>query len=204
MFLQKGFNPKSNKIGGYSENDGSIDYSIEIEQLEFSISSILSDLSVQEFQPIKEPLKVEKRLPLKTIFFVVGLIICVIGIILIWMSRVKPQYRKFDYSTYESPRERAFDRIDGLNNTGQTKNYYIELSHIIRELIERKYFIRTLEMTTNEIKLNRVIFPFSDSLFNSLVKLLNDADEVKYARVIPNSEKIDKDKLITINLIKTL
>ena len=55
-------------------------------------------------------------------------------------------------------------------NKKETKDFYTELSHISREYIEAKYFIRTLEMTTNEIKESRLLFPIENSWLNDCFK----------------------------------
>ena len=71
-----------------------------------------------------------------------------------------------------------------------TKDYYFQLSHIIREFLEYKFFIRTLEMTTQEIISSKEIFPINDDVFLDLVQFLSEADKVKYARVVPDAAKI--------------
>ena len=47
--------------------------------------------------------------------------------------------------------------------------------------VEAKYFVRTLEMTTNEIKESRLLFPIENSWFNEWIVFLSLADQVKYA-----------------------
>ena len=62
------------------------------------------------------------------------------------------------------------------------------------ERIERKYYIRTLEMTTDEIKQSRQLFPIADKEFNELITFLNRADNVKYAHKLPVESEMHSDK----------
>ena len=70
----------------------------------------------------------------------------------------------------------------------------------IEEYMETKYFIRALEMTTEEIHGFRSLFPMDESQFSQWVQFLNEADMVKYAREIPSPEKmfVDKEKISSL------
>jgi len=81
---------------------------------------------------------------------------------------------------------------------------YADLSHISREYLETKYFIRALEMTTEEINEFRSLFPLTDDLFSDWTRFLFEADMVKYAREIPTSEKMSADKEKISSLIQSV
>ena len=76
------------------------------------------------------------------------------------------------------------------------------MSHISREYVERKYFIRTLEMTTEEIIDNQDLFPWESQQFFKWSQFLEEADLVKYARDIPTPEKMTLDKEKVVSLIE--
>ena len=97
--------------------------------------------------------------------------------VILWRKREKFIHPKIDYQITETPDDRAKRRLNELDENGLTKDYYTKLSHISREFIETKYFIRTLEMTTYEIEKNRILFPFNDSLFDIWLGFLNEADK---------------------------
>ena len=84
---------------------------------------------------------------------------------------------------------------------GLSKDYYMDLSHISREFIETKYYIRTMEMTTEEINQFRSLFPLKDEIFSDWAQFLSEADMVKYAREIPSPEKMSTDKKLIFSLI---
>ncbi len=65
---------------------------------------------------------------------------------------------------------------------------------MLLDYIETKYFVRALEMTTEEINEFRSLFPLEDGLFSDWAQFLSEADKVKYAREIPTSEKMSADK----------
>ena len=92
------------------------------------------------------------------------------------------------------PYNDEYNRLKNLDSSMLAKDYYFQLSHIIREFLENKFYIRTLEMTTQEIISSKKIFPIDDDVFSDLVQFLSEADKVKYARVIPDAAKIRTHK----------
>ncbi len=182
--------------------DGSIDYTLNTKPLEISISSILASSGEKKFRPIKGPVPVKDILPFRQFFLAILLIIIIVVILILWGKREKSIYKKIDYKYTESPYDRAIRRLNELNESGLIKESYTNLSHISREFIENKYFIRTLEMTTPEIEKFRNHFPMSDSNFKSWLEFLLLADEVKYAQKLPKSEILLADKEMIFNLIE--
>jgi hypothetical protein len=91
-------------------------------------------------------------------------------------------------------------KIKQLWEKGQIKEYYSELSHILRGYLEDAYKIPALESTTDELmstlnspqmtafqSLNK-----SDSLLEKIQDLLQTADLAKFAKVIPPDTVHDK------------
>ena len=174
-------------------------YSLEVEPIQFFVSSILENLNISEFQDIKSPIPVKPLFPLKTFLYVTALIIISWLIVQVWKKRDEPRTTKANYGCTEDPNERAVNRLKNLDISMLTKDYYFHLSHIIREFLEYKFFIRTLEMTTQEIISSREIFPIDDDVFLDLVQFLSEADKVKYARVVPDASKTHAHK----NMVET-
>ena len=84
------------------------------------------------------------------------------------------------------------------------KEYYSILSHVLREYIETKYYIRTLEMTTEEIENAFEIFKFDEKYLIQVINFLKESDKVKYAREIPNPDKMVMDKAKIQDLINSI
>ena len=180
--------------------DGTIDYDFYVDPIEIAIFSILDSEKKNEFIEIKGPVPVKNVFPLKQVLLCISLLLSFIGMVWIWGRRQAPNYEKIDYSILESPTERASRRLSELDNSVLTKEYYSTLSHIIREYIETKYFIRTLEMNTEEIEASIDILKINKSYFSELITFLHKSDKVKYAQNIPELEKMIEDK----KKIKTL
>ena len=175
-------------------DEGEIDFVMDVPRLDFLISSILPTLNEQGFRPLKGPVPVKNVWPVKKIILFILIIFTLYGILVVWRRREAKQYSKLDYTFLEDPKDRALRRLQELSISQFTKDYYTQLSHISREFIETKYFIRTLEMTTQEIEEARSIFPMEDSQFDDWVGFLSLADQVKYALEIPGKEKMIDDK----------
>jgi len=73
------------------------------------------------------------------------------------------------------------------------KEYYTSLSHIIREYLEFAFFVKTLEMTTEEIERFSGNFPFASATKDEWKKVLKQADMVKYAKESADISNVQKD-----------
>ena len=180
--------------------NGEIEFFMAAPSQKYSILSILSTLDDKNFRPLKGPVPVRGVWPIKNLILFILIIIIVYAIITVWKKRVKKSYNKINYKYLEKPKDRACRRLEELSSAHFTKDFYTELSHIFREYIETKYYIRTLEMTTQEIKKARSLFPMEDFQFEELIIFLNLSDNVKYALKMPTRSEMELDK----KKIKTL
>ena len=176
------------------DKKGKLDFMMNAPRIDYIVSSIIPILNEETFRPLKGPVPVKDIWPIKNIILFILIIITIYGIMLVWRKRESKQYSKLEYTYKEDPKERALRRIQELSLRQFTKDFYTELSHISREYIEAKYFIRTLEMTTNEIKESRLLFPMENSQFNEWIICLSLADQVKYALKIPDKSRMESDK----------
>ena len=177
-----------------------VDQDIEIEKVAIDIVSVLTSLSDVKVRPVKGPVAVKVVIPYKEILLIILCLVIVSAIIWVLRKRIKYIYPKNSYSIIKSPIEIANDRLSALNKKGFSKQFYSELSHITREYIEYSTYIRTLEMTTEEIIGNRELFHCDDDSFSQWIGLLSKADLVKYAKqsIEPYEMDIDKDKVIDL------
>ena len=182
------------------DSQGNIDHDIEIEKVAIDIVSVLTSLSDVKVRPVKGPVAVKVVIPYKEILLIILCLVIVSAIIWVLRKRIKYIYPKNSYSIIKSPIEIANDRLSALNKKGFSKQFYSELSHITREYIEYSTYIRTLEMTTEEIIGNRELFHCDDDSFSQWIGLLSKADLVKYAKqsIEPYEMDIDKDKVINL------
>ena len=171
-----------------------VDYSFKLDPIDFEIVSILTTTDQAKFKDIKGPVPVKNIFPLRETIYVFMLLVLMAAIVSVWRKRISPEYEKINYDFLEDPYDRASRRIKELDSSVLTKEYYSTLSHVLREYIETKYFIRTLEMTTEEIENTIEILQFEEENFIKIINLLKKSDQVKYARHDPIPEKMIQDK----------
>ncbi len=120
----------------------------------------------------------------------VAVVIVLIVLFIVSAKKNKPLIR-----IPEKPKEpahiiafRALDELKAkkLWQSDKEKEYYSELTEIIREYLENRYHIATFELTSHElldsIKSNQLI---KDELFNKLSQILSTADLAKFAKFKP-------------------
>ena len=184
--------------------DDLVDYNFKLDPIEFEIISILNTLEQADFRDIKGPVPVKNIFPFKEIAYCFLLLLLGAVIILIWRNKVEPKYEKINYDFLESPIDRASRRLMEIDSSILAKEYYSMLSHVLREYIETKYYIRTLEMTTEEIENAFEIFKFDEQYLIQVINFLKESDKVKYAREIPNPDKMVMDKEKIQDLINSI
>ena len=150
---------------------------------------------------MKGPVVVKGVMPYREILLIILCLVIISAIIWVLSKRIKYIYPKNSYSIIKSPIEIANDRLSALNKKGFSKQFYSELSHITREYIEYSTYIRTLEMTTEEIIGNRELFHCDDDSFSQWIGLLSKADLVKYAKQSIEPYEMDVDKNRAIDFI---
>lgn len=88
-----------------------------------------------------------------------------------------------------------------LTGNGEVKQYYIELSEIIRRYIEGRFFIPALEETSFEILTEIRNQELSDELYDLLVEFLELSDMVKFAKQIPGEQEHERSAQIARQFI---
>ncbi|MFC1709960.1 hypothetical protein ACFL2J_07900 [Candidatus Omnitrophota bacterium] len=100
-----------------------------------------------------------------------------------------PPPKPADQLAYEALRAL---QVKNLPAAGKIKEYYIELSDIVRRYIENRFNIRAPEMTTEEFLFSlRDCVALTDVHKNLLKDFLEQCDMVKFARYGPTLEEID-------------
>jgi len=83
-------------------------------------------------------------------------------------------------------------RASDLLPTGQIKEYYSELSEIVRRYIEGRYFVPALELTTGELMDNFKTVSLETNAKAMLRDLLESSDFVKFAKYEPTMDEHDR------------
>ena len=96
-----------------------------------------------------------------------------------------------------SPIERAWVELDrllkkGLPGRGRYKDFYVELTMVVRRYVQRKYGIKAPHLTTEEFLRNNRIVELSNNRISELKAFLESADMVKFAGVEATPEMADE------------
>lgn len=125
-----------------------------------------------------------------------------------WRNRDKEQEPEPQIPPYEEAKNRleALD-LEVYVSQGRFKEYYSELTDILRTYVEDEYHLPAKESTTDELmeflkdftELKKAAL--SPELLAKLKGLLQDADLVKFAKMKPTQNALESDKAVTEYLI---
>ena len=160
------------------------------------VSSILpADTAGLDIKDIIGP----KPLPLRWwLYVLIGLVAAAVIIAVYLLYRRKMKGMVIPEAPPEPPYDIAIRNLIQLKDKnlpakGKIKQYYIELSDIIRHYIQGRFDIVAVEATTYELKrvLKHPELPRDKSV--EALSLLSRSDMVKFAKHIPDIENIDGD-----------
>jgi len=140
-----------------------------------------------------------KSLPILWWPYVVGgSVLILLGAFLYYFFKRKTR----DFEIPEVPPEPPFDvavrklnelKAENLPHKGKYKQYYIELSEIIRYYIEGRFEIKAVESTTYELKRIFKHPDLSREQIKDTLDFLSRSDMIKFAKHVPSAESPDKD-----------
>jgi hypothetical protein len=181
----------------YRDRNGE-DQSITSEPIEITVHSIAPS-EAKEIRTIKPPRQIP---PDYTIYYViagavVGLAALIAGFI--WFMKWRAKHKSL-LPEPEVPlrpaHELAYEELETLINSTlltdqRIKEYYFELSEIVRRYFSRRFGILTLERTSSEIleDLNSMD-EISESLHEDIASHFSHCDWVKFAKYIPAADEI--------------
>ena len=169
----------------------------------------------------KFPIKSIKKEPFtfddfKIYLYILLAIIAIIGFWIYWFV-IKKRKTEEDTPTYRTlpPYEEALLKLNELDEkllwqNNKIKEYYSELTEIIRGYIERELKVPALENTSDEILEMIKDFKTSDTIETSketidkLKDLLREADLVKFAKSKPLAIEIEDDRRDAEHIIGNL
>ena len=139
--------------------------------------------------PIQAPLTFAELTPYLAGLAIIGLIISLIWYYL-WRKRINKPLFPVITRTLGPPWQIALQSLDSLEDkklwqNGKIKEYYSELTDIIRHYLHQQHDIEAMEMITAEI-----LFAYDSSALKAdarsiLTYILEQADYVKFAKAIP-------------------
>tara|TARA_R110002096_G_scaffold65410_3_gene159351 strand:- start:8498 stop:9433 length:936 start_codon:yes stop_codon:yes gene_type:complete len=176
------------------------------DSLLIKVATVAIDTTKQKMFPIKaiqsEPYQFDD-FKLYVWYALIGLLL--IGLLLYFVLRKKKEVKEEIIVPALPPYEEAIQKLHELDEkllwqNNQIKEYYSQLTEIVRGFIERELKVPALESTTDE--LIDVLTDFNDSkaiyttkeTIKKLRDLLREADLVKFAKSKPMSEQIEANR----------
>ncbi len=168
------------------------------EPVPIRVKSLLAeDADTADIRDLKAPIEFKPKIPL-WYYFAGALLLIVIIAVLVWWKIRRGKRKPVEPVDLRPPWEIASERLAMLKEknyraSGDFKLYYIELSEIIRAFLQRIYDIPVLDMTTYEFLTAVIQKDIEEQLYNRLKQFLEFADLVKFAKLVPELEKVNND-----------
>ncbi len=169
-----------------------------------------------EIKPLYNPKETDQIRDIAPIFSFLWWLKIVITILLIllgWLAYRKfrkktPHPQNITYKDMRTPYERAMDSMrelisKNLVEQNRIKEFYFELSDIIRKYIEEEFNVCATQMTSNEL-VRKLKNEFSVEIIIKLKEFLEISDLVKFAKYIPEIERINKNIQEANDIIKKM
>ncbi len=169
-------------------------YPIQTDSFNLLVQTVAVD-TTQAFKGIKGIVYV-KPTWLDYIWYIVGGVVLLIAAILltIYFVRRGKKEKPVPVGPQESLQEQGLRLLAELEakqlwQKNQVKQYYVELTDIVREYIEKRFNTKALELTTDELlqkaQYHRELMPY----YSSLADILQTADLAKFAKAQPLPEE---------------
>ena len=169
-------------------------YEILTEAIPFEVASVLPEDAENVLRPPlgRIPLTspgVSYRLP----WILSGLLLLILGGFVVYTSKRWRQVAR-RRSAYEIARSRLDQLLDAGSSTPRdVEKFYVTLSSIVRQYLEDRFELRAPDLTTEEFLVSVVDAPDLSSDHQHLLQsFLNHADLVKFARILPSTEDVER------------
>lgn len=176
------------------------------DSLRVDVGTVEVDTTKQKLYDIKPIIEVEKSSSNWWIWLLAILaVLALIGFLLWWFVWREKPLTEEEETALLPPYDRAKLALKKLDNSqylirSEVKEYYSELTMIIRKYLDEKVYGRSLESTTEEL-INRLQLlkegnqlPFTKETLKNLETILKRADLVKFAKSAPDTALIEMDR----------
>lgn len=193
----------------YHLKGDTVSYFSETQPLGIDVQNMKVDQK-EDIKPIKPPLLAPVSFRELLPWILGGLLLAAaIAFLFYYIRQRKRRQPVFQFRAKPKlpPHEVALDAFERLRNkklwqAGRIKDYYTELTDIVRIYIEERYLVRALEMTTDEISdgLRKADAPKEAG--NKLRQTLVLADLVKFAKEKPFPDENDQSLNHCIDFVR--
>ena len=185
------------------------------DSLAIEISDVKVDTLKQKMFDIKDIATVKSPMGNWWIYVLVVIGLIGLGFLIFYLLKNRKPKAKAEVIVYKTPIEKATTLLQQLESKelwqkGAVKDYYSELTDIVRNYIEEEIKIPAMESTTSELieglrkAAKQKKLKLSNDTVENLEKVLQQADLVKFAKVTPMDYEIEEDKKRISNTIVTI
>lgn len=185
------------------------------DSLAIEISDVKVDTLKQKMYDIKDIATVKSPMGNWWIYVLVVIGLIGLGFLIFYLLKNRKPKAKAEVIVYKTPIEKATTLLQQLESKelwqkGAVKDYYSELTDIVRNYIEEEIKIPAMESTTSELieglrkAAKQKKLKLSNDTVENLEKVLQQADLVKFAKVTPIDYEIEEDKKRISNTIVTI
>jgi hypothetical protein len=169
------------------------DYAL-LEVLKYKIAPADSTAKFYDIiEPYRSPLTLGEILP----WIILALIVAAIAwwLVKFLRNRKKPEVKVEQLPNPDPAHVIAFRELERLRSeelwqSGDFKAYYTRLTEILRQYLENRFAVYSLELTTSETLDALVKTGFKkDASYNRQKSVLNGADLVKFAKYVPEKDE---------------
>lgn len=183
------------------------DKTVFTDSLKVEVNNVVVDTTKQGLYDIKPIIEVDKKgSDWWKYLLLTLLIISIIGFLIYWFIWRKKPLTEEEQIALLPPYDRAKLALQKLDESqylirSEVKEYYSELTFIIRKYLDEKVYDRALESTTDELitRLNLLKegnqVPLSKETIKNLESILKRADLVKFAKSAPDTVLAEMDKV---------
>ncbi|MCD4655693.1 hypothetical protein K8T06_17360, partial [bacterium] len=162
-----------------------------------------------QFRNLKGPFSVLPRIKyIVRVFLLAVIFVLVFAALVLLLRRLRKKNNEVAAEANEPCRpahEIAMERLKLLQASkhlvqGNLRQYFIELSDILKEYIGKRYAFQAIEHTTGEIRYDITKFRMEQMIQTDIIAVLEQADVVKFACNLP-SDDLCRDLLIRVEKI---
>lgn len=191
------------------------DKTVYSDSLSIEINDVKVDTLKQKMFDIKDIATVKSPMGNWWIYVMVVIGLIGLGFLIFYLLKNRKPKAKAEVIVYKTPIEKATTLLQQLESKelwqkGAVKDYYSELTDIVRNYIEEEIKIPAMESTTSELieglrkAAKQKKLKLSNDTVENLEKVLQQADLVKFAKVTPLDYEIEEDKKRISNTIVTI
>ena len=184
---------------GYSTTSDSTIKFLKTEPITIKVESLVAE-EAGDIRDIKPPVEPPQDIKFYIIMGIIALVVLIAAALGFYFWKRRRAGKSILPKRQEPPRpahQVALEQLEKLVNsdllqTGKIKEYFIQLSDIVRHYIEGRFFISAIEMTTTQLLENMKTEQLDKEYIEMMYTFLNECDLVKFAKYIPEQNEIDK------------